>query len=360
MILTGCMSYERHVEMAQKKTDHIAAMAEKAPVLEAEEEPSIPSDVISYNGRLCRYNNSIQTFLIMGIDKETEELSENQEEGGQADAIFLMILDQNGQKISLININRNTMTDVDMYDEKGEYVGTAPLQICLQHGYGDGDTLSCERMQEAVANLLYQIPINGYISVNMDAIPELNDAIGGVTLTTMCDIPAGFGYDAIPGSTELTLTGDQAMWYMRYRNINEFESSVDRSKRQEQYLKALLQQMKPYLKNHTSSIPALANILLEHSTTNIPSNEMISLIGSASEFKSGSFEIYSLEGETIIGETKHEEFYPDENAIYDLIMNIWYEDYSPEKSTTHSEAIATEWACERNLTFTLRVMPSGA
>ena len=54
--------------------------------------------------------------------------------GGQADALFLLIVNNAADQISIISIHRNTMTTVKMYDQAGEYTGDRELQICLQHG----------------------------------------------------------------------------------------------------------------------------------------------------------------------------------------------------------------------------------
>ena len=58
--------------------------------------------------------------------------------GGQSDGIFLLALDPKEGRASMICIPRDTMADVDFYDEAGEYLVTGLAQITLQHGYGDG------------------------------------------------------------------------------------------------------------------------------------------------------------------------------------------------------------------------------
>ena len=42
---------------------------------------------------------------------------------------------------------------LDVYDEDGVYMGQYTKQITLQHGYGDGMELSCERSVAAVSRL---------------------------------------------------------------------------------------------------------------------------------------------------------------------------------------------------------------
>ena len=125
----------------------------------------------------------------MGVDKSGEVTEgENGIDGGQSDAMFLFVTDSKKESISVIPINRNTMTLVDVYDKAGFFIGQAELQICLQHGYGDGMRSSCLRTVDTVSRLFDDIPISGYLSLNMDAIPILNDALGGVTVEVMDDL----------------------------------------------------------------------------------------------------------------------------------------------------------------------------
>ena len=172
-----------------------ASFEEKQAVLPAEmdaaavsgnegETTMLEDGMIRYQGKVYSYKRDCLIFLCMGIDKRGEmEASEDLLKGGQADAIFLAVLDPDEKKISIIGINRDTMTEISVYDENGLYVGTRTAQIALQHGYGDGMETSCERMVDAVSHLFYGIPIHGYCSLNMEVITLVNDAIGGVTVT---------------------------------------------------------------------------------------------------------------------------------------------------------------------------------
>lgn len=95
---------------------------------------------VKYNGQVYAYNEDISTFLIMGIDKnrDVKEVAEGTN-GGQADALFLVVLNPHDDSLSVIGINRNTMTDVSVY------VITVPMLIRLKRrlpcsiGFGNGD-----------------------------------------------------------------------------------------------------------------------------------------------------------------------------------------------------------------------------
>ena len=77
--------------------------------------PAWQSDWVRYNGGVYDYNENITTFLIMGIDKSDEVVQEVEEgeNAGQADALFLLVINPTDQSIKVIGINRNSMTDVE-------------------------------------------------------------------------------------------------------------------------------------------------------------------------------------------------------------------------------------------------------
>lgn len=285
---------------------------------------------IRYQGKIYEYNEDLMTFLVMGIDKYGEvQESTKTADGGQADAIFLVVANPDEKKLSLIGINRDTMVDINAIDMYGDQTqATAYAQIAVQHGYGDGRELSCELMEQAVSNLFYELPIHGYVSVNMDAIPALNDAVGGVTLTAMEDVytsgTARTKDNLVVGrGQDITLSGKEAYYYVRYRNKDEFESARLRLSRQKQYLECFLNQAKTETRKDLTLPVSVYQKLSKYMVTDITVDEISYL---ASEYVGYSLDkngIYSLEGETKMGEIS-EEFYPDEDALVDLMVRIFY------------------------------------
>ena len=195
---------------------------------------------VRYQDKIYEYNEDILTFLVMGIDK-MEEVSESKDavSGGQSDALFLVIANPDDRSIKILAVNRDTMTDIVAYNAGVD--GSSPIvnaQIAVQHGFGDGKELSCELTRDAVSKLFFDLPINGYVSVNMAAIPELNDALGGVDVTSLEDLSK-----IIKGAkegAELHLEGMDAFWYVKYRDTKVFESARGRLARQKQYLTAFM------------------------------------------------------------------------------------------------------------------------
>lgn len=87
---------------------------------------------MTYNGQVYDYNEDILTFLCMGVDVNSK-VKDTQKglASGQADALFLLVLNPDIKKINIIAIDRNTMADFDVYDEQGNYKSTQYGQITL-------------------------------------------------------------------------------------------------------------------------------------------------------------------------------------------------------------------------------------
>ena len=213
------------------------------------------------------------------------------------------------------------MTTVKMYDRAGEYQGDETLQICLQHGYGDGERMSCQRHMDCVSNLFFNIPIHGYISLNMGGIGLLNDAIDGVEVTVLQNLDnESRNVHLIEGETKV-LNGDEAYVYVRSRDTSEFDSASDRLRRQEQYLNGLLPQMQKKIKG-VSSAAAIYKKAEDYIYSNVDyarlSDEMADMTYNSEQ------DMHSVPGEVVMGD-QFEEFHVDEEGLYQLILDVFYD-----------------------------------
>ena len=310
--------------------------------VETEEQASAAAEVenwesgwIRYKGDVYAYNEDVLPILFMGID-ETSPVKEAEDSvhGGQADSLFLLIMNPHTKEISLLAINRNTMSEIDVYEPDGTYVGKQVRQICLAHGFGNGLAQSCERQVSAVSDLLYDLPIGAYVSLNMGAIPTINDAIGGVTLTALQDVPYNQYADktsknnpvigTIKEGEEVTLDGPKSFAYTRWRDTKVDFSADMRLNRQKQYLREFMKTMKPVLKSNPSKAISLYNAVSPYMVTNIDISELSYLVGQISDYSLNIDEVYSLAGESVTTE-RYEEFHVDEEALYDLMIKLFYE-----------------------------------
>ncbi|MFI3237731.1 MAG: LCP family protein [Lachnospiraceae bacterium] len=280
---------------------------------------------VRYNGTIYEYNEEILTFLVMAIDQWEVEIEEytNAWGGGQSDAMFLVVINPTIEAINVIAINRNTMTDIETYDIDGTYIATTQAQITLQHGYGDGKELSATRSVQAVSNLFYQLPIHGYVTIRFDAINYLNDAVGVVEVLVEEDMTDAYS-TLVEGET-VKLYGDSAYYYLRWRDTDAFDSASSRLSRQKQYLTAFIDMAKDRVKEDILFIPNIYQIIQEYMVTDIALDEASYLASSFYEYSFDEANIYSIPGETLQGEV-FEEFYVDEECLYDLMIEIFYQE----------------------------------
>lgn len=306
-----------------------AARPELVPIeaqmaLTEEEESRWQEGWVKYQDVVYAYNEDIMTFLFMGIDKNSDvkEVAEGTD-GGQADALFLAVMNPHDKTIRVIGINRNTMTDIDIYNEEGAYVTTTKAQIAVQHGFGNGVEESCEYQKEAVEKLFYNLPVHGYAAINMSAIPTINDAVGGVDVTVLEDLTARD--KSLVKGADVHLTGESAFVYVKYRDTDVFASADMRLARQKQYLNAFIAAAKRAAKNDITVVLDLYKAVSPMMTTDITADEAAYLAPVLLDYSFDEGSFYMLEGETVMGE-QFEEFYVDESALYEMILEIFYEE----------------------------------
>ena len=317
----------------EEKQEALPSEMEADAVSENDSGSGLEDGMIRYNGKTYAYKQNCLTFLCMGIDKKGEmEASEDLLEGGQADAIFLAVLDPDEQKISVIGVNRDTMTEISVYDENGLYIGKRTAQIALQHGYGDGMEMSCERMVEAVSHLFYGSPIHGYCSLNMEVITLLNDEIGGVTVTVPEDLTVR-GTLKWEAGQQVHLLGEDAYTFVQYRDTKTAQSAEGRLARQKQYLQAFITQAKAAMRENMTLPLSLYELVTPYMVTDISAEEAVYLAAQALSYSFRPEDIHTLEGEVVMGE-KYEEFYQDDTALYELILQVFYEEVESEAEST--------------------------
>lgn len=287
------------------------------------------SDWVRYGGKVYDYNDDILTFLFLGIDKlGPVEKSRDLVSGGQSDAIFLVVLNPDTRQISLIGVNRDTMVEIILVgytDAEGNTL-TTTAELAVQHGFGDGLEQSCELTRNAVSKLFYNLPIHGYVSFNMGGVAALNDALGGVQVTVLEDLT--IINPSFTQGAEVTLMGQDAYEYVHYRDVTVFESARNRLARQKQYLSCAAGTALEGIKKDLTLPLTLYQTFRPYIVTDLSVNEItwLAMVASGYEFNAGA--IYTLEGTTVQGE-RFEEFYPDQAALKDLIIRLFYREIDP-------------------------------
>lgn len=269
---------------------------------------------VIYNGTKYVFNENVTAILVMGVDKisESDYITGFK---GQADALFLVVIDTETGKTTVVAIPRDIMAEVPVSTKDGRYVGIETHQICTAYAYGDGEHVSCENMVTAVSRLMYGVPINTYFSMDWSAVGVLNDMIGGVTVPE---------YDSQwrPTGNTVTLRGQKALDYIRQRDKNSVDANDNRVDRQINYLKSFANGTIQKMKTDLTLPLKMFNTLNKYSTNNIDASRITYL---STVFMSGGADLTfdKVKGEYTMGE-KYAELYVNEQELYALAIRLFY------------------------------------
>lgn len=284
-----------------------------------EEESAVP--VLFYDGRQYVYNDKLRTLLILGIDDpELVEETEHLYNTSQSDFLLLAIFDPDSESCTLLQLDRNTMCDVPNLDSFGQFMNYRFEQLALAHTYGNGLEPSCENTVHAVSRLLYGVSIDNYFSLTMDAIPVLNELVGGVTVTVEDDF-SGVDDTLIKGET-VTLTEENVEHFVRARmNMVDDDSNQARMRRQRTYMTGLFSAMASAAKKDPAFILDAYGALEKSMVTDCTIDELNTYVDQFDGYALSG--IVTPEGENRMGE-RYVEFYVDEAALQKLVLDLFY------------------------------------
>ncbi len=285
---------------------------------------------LEHNGKKYTLKtDGIETFLVMGLDKyEGDVLADSYNNDQQADFLMLIVFDNYAKEYSAIHINRDTMTDMNILSaDKQKPIGTVNKQVALAHTYGDGGSASRKNTVDAVKNILFNreqghftSPNINFVSLKMDTVVKINDMVGGVEVEVLDDF-TGVDETLVKGQ-KVTLTGEQALRYVRTRKGLEDSSNSTRMQRQRQYLNALHSKIVQIMENNSDFSSDVVNELEGYFDTDYNIKALPGIVKKLSEYT--FVEINGIEGENKMGE-KFIEFYPDEKSVKDVVVSLFYE-----------------------------------
>ncbi|MBP5236278.1 MAG: LCP family protein [Clostridia bacterium] len=274
---------------------------------------------IEYNGSSYVLKDGIETFLLIGLDKTSDyEISESYNNDSQADMLVLFVFDTREKTCKAIQINRDTMTEVNVLGIAGNKIDSIIEQIALSHNYGNGREVSCRNVANAVSKLLLNARVDHYLSMTMDCVGIINDAVGGVEVTVLDDFNGESGL--VKGET-VKLKADQALTYVRGRRNVGDGTNISRMERQRQYFDAVFQK----LKNKIDEDRGFVLDVLEDINGKIVSDRSVTqleeLFNKISDYDFSFVDI--MKGESTVGD-EFMEFYPDENSVKELVIKCFY------------------------------------
>ena len=283
--------------------------------------PDAGNKVVEYNGNKYVLREDVETFLVLGLDTESDSSVDSYNNDKRADFIMLFVLDNDKKTCSAIHINRDTMAKVNVLAIDGfNIVDTTTKQIALAHTYGNGKKTSCRNTADAVSELLLGMHIDHYMSLTMDSVLTLNNLANGVEVTVLDDF-TGIDDSLVKGE-KIVLSNEQALTYLRTRSGLSDSSNARRMERQQQYINALYKKINHCVEQDEEFIIKMIDEMDEYVVYDSTDYRMKEL---AEKFDDYEFTgIINIEGEQKLG-GEFVEFYLNEESIEKTVMNLFYE-----------------------------------
>ena len=184
-----------------------------------------------------------------------------------------------------------------------------------------------------MSNLFYGLDIDGYAAFYMGGIADLNDALGGVTLTVQSDYP----FTNLPGCSnlvsgrEVTLTGRQARAYIQARHETT-TGNEERMQRQKQYLLAMISQARQLISGNPTKAVSLYNAVSDYVLSDLDLSKISYLATEAAQMHF-SGDILRVSGTSVLGAGSHMELTVDQDALLELMLSVFYEEFTPDSGS---------------------------
>ena len=261
----------------------------------------------------------ITVFLAMGIDKDGKvESSNSYNNDGESDVVSLLIFDNEDETITVLSINRDSMVEMPVLGVTGKRIGTKVQQLALAHTYGSGLEDSCENTRETVSKLLNGVNIDYYIAANMDAIGIMNDVVGGVTVNVVDDFSQ---VDATIPMGQVTLSGNQAMHFVRLRKGVGDQLNISRMERQEEYLNGFITSLQKKMESDSSFPYDFYTAAEGYFVTDCSFNAFTGMFDNFSKYSLK--EVITLKGENVVG-AKFMEYHLDQEHLQQVVLDVFY------------------------------------
>jgi LCP family protein required for cell wall assembly len=186
---------------------------------------------------------------------------------GLTDTMLLLRFNPETKKLTILSIPRDTRTQIPGY-------GVTKINAANVYG---GPALAAR----SVSELLGGIGVDRYVTINVQGVQALIDALGGVNVY----VPKDMRYQDDSQRLYINLktgrqhlNGDQALQLLRFR-YDEY-GDIGRIQRQQMVMRALIEQsLNPAT---LTRLPKILQVIQSHIDTNLTVEELVALVGFAS------------------------------------------------------------------------------
>ena len=260
-------------------------------------------------------------FLMVGIDrssqKEGDDLNDAGVDDGNTDMILYVHFNNETGEMKMLQIPRDTMVTTDR-----SVSGNYRINNIAKTQAADSNSMNMAALCEQISNM-YQLPIDGYMTIRLEMLVQLVDTFGGIELY----VPQEMDYKGSHlDQGYQTLNGDACEFLLRTRHVYN-NGDIGRLNMQRQFYSALFRRLKSI--GNIWDVAKLTPAVLNYMETNLSASDLISF--AISMLKIDSSKIMICQMPVISGPQYNGQalLYPARQADADLLNQYFRENTGP-------------------------------
>lgn len=207
-------------------------------------------------------------FLMVGIDrssqKEGDDLNDAGVDDGNTDMILYVHFNNETGEMKMLQIPRDTMVTTDR-----SVSGNYRINNIAKTQAADSNSMNMTALCEQVSNM-YQLPIDGYMTIRLEMLVQLVDTFGGIELY----VPQEMDYKGSHlDQGYQTLNGDACEFLLRTRHIYP-NGDIGRLNMQRQFYAALFRKLKSI--GNIWDVARLTPAVLNYMETSLSASQLAS------------------------------------------------------------------------------------
>ncbi len=273
-------------------------------------------------------------ILLTGIDYAPEREGRND---FRTDTIMMFSVNFATGRVDILSVPRDSYADIAFTDKRYKINGAY-----MSAGGADGQGYEC--LMQTVSDTIGGIPVNYYVAVEMQAVKDIVDILGGVWYEVDYEIDMNGrhldkGYQLLDGQAVLD--------YCRARKGITSGTDIDRIDRQQRLLMEVFKQVKQA--NMLTEMPQIYNTMKEKIDTNLTFEQIAALAFFALDLDpSTELSRYALKGEYM--QAYNATYYVlDHHITAGIIQQIFGQDVSKTIDWSYSLGFVTFDTAKINL-----------
>ena len=207
-------------------------------------------------------------FLMVGIDrssqKEGDDLNDAGVDDGNTDMILYVHFNNETGEMKMLQIPRDTMVTTDR-----SVSGNYRINNIAKTQAADSNSMNMAALCEQISNM-YQLPIDGYMTIRLEMLVQLVDTFGGIELY----VPQEMDYKGSHlDQGYQTLNGDACEFLLRTRHVYN-NGDIGRLNMQRQFYSALFRRLKSI--GNIWDVAKLTPAVLNYMETSLSASQLVS------------------------------------------------------------------------------------